>query len=101
MKGVFNTMSLNEKQTGEDKKFEWGNPDNPNIFEKKGYTKEDLKKGIRNPFYHDLCKDVTVGVKNEDYELYEKIAQEKGVRIELVIKRAIASYAKMLREDDD
>ena len=82
-------------------KFEWGNPENPNLFEKKGYTKEDLIKGIKNPFYNEFCKDVTVGVKNEDYELYEKIAQEKGVRIELVIKRAIASYAKMLREDKD
>ena len=94
-------MNLSEKQTGEGKKFEWGNSENPNLFEKKGYTKEDLIKGIRNPFYHDLCKDITVGVKNEDYELYEKIAQEKGVRIEMVIKRAIASYAKMLREDID
>jgi len=29
--------------------FEWGNPENPNIFEKKGYTKEDLKKGRQKP----------------------------------------------------
>ena len=65
------------------------------------YTIEELKKGVKNPFYHELCKDITVGISNEDYELYEKIAQEKRVRIELVIKRAIASYAKMLREDVD
>ena len=65
------------------------------------YTIDELKKGVRNPFYHELCKDVTVGVDNEDYELYKKIAQEKGVRIEMVIKRAIASYAQMLREDED
>ena len=94
-------MNSNKTQIENGKKFEWGNPENPNLFEKKGYTKEDLKKGIRNPFYHDLNKDVTIGIRNEDYELYEKIAQEKGVRIEMVIKRAIASYAKMLREDED
>ena len=101
MKGVFNIMSLNKKRVGESKKMEWGNPEKPNLFEKKGYTKEDLIKGVRNPFYHDFCTDVTVGIRNDDYELYEKIAKEKGVRIEMVIKRAIASYAKMLREDDD
>ena len=65
------------------------------------YTIEELKKGVLNPFYHELCKDITVGISNEDYELYDKIAQDKGVRIELVIKRAIASYARMLREDKD
>ena len=65
------------------------------------YTVEELKKGVRNPFYHQLCKEITVGIANEDYELYEKIAREKNVRMELVIKRAIASYAKMLREDED
>ena len=65
------------------------------------YTVEELKKGVKNPFYHEFCKDVTVGVSNEDYELYEKIAQERNVRVELIIKRAIASYAKMLREDEE
>ena len=94
-------MNLNEKRTENGKKLEWGNPENPNLFEKKGYTKEDLIKGIRNPFYHEFCKDVTIGVKNEDYELFENIAKEKGVRIEMVIKRAIASYARMLREYED
>jgi hypothetical protein len=35
------------------------------------------------------------------YELFDKIAHEKDVRIEMVIKRAIASYAKMLRDDEE
>ena len=35
---------------------------------KSEYTKEELKKGVRNPYYHMLCKDVTVGVANEDYD---------------------------------
>ena len=65
------------------------------------YSIEELKEGVRNPFYHKLCKDVTVGIGNEDYELFETIAKEKGVRIEMVIKRAIASYARMLREYED
>ena len=101
MKGVIDNMSSSENQTEKGNKLEWGNPENPNLFEKKGYTKDDLIKGVRNPFYHDFCKDVTVGVKNEDYELFENIAKEKGVRIELVINRAIASYAKMVRADED
>jgi hypothetical protein len=65
------------------------------------YTLEELKKGVRNPFYHEFCRDITVGIRHEDYELYEKIALEKGVRVEMVIKRAIARYANMLREDED
>ena len=68
---------------------------------KKEYTEADFAKGVRNPYYHKLCKDVKVGLKNADYELFENIAKEKGVRIELVIKRAIASYADMLRADED
>ena len=80
--------------------MEWGNPDNPNIFEKKGYTKEDLIKGVRNPFYHDFCKDVTIGVRNEDYELFEKIAKAYGVTPEHMMKLYIRQYADLLMEED-
>jgi len=82
-------------------KMEWGNPENPNIFEKKGYTKEDLKKGIRNPFYHDFCRDVTVGVRHDDYDLFEKIAKAYGFTPEYMMKSYLHRYANLLREQDN
>ena len=81
-------------------KFEWGNPKNPNIFEKKGYTKDDLKKGIRNPFYHDLCRDVTVGVRHEDYALFAKIAKSYDVTPEYMMQSYLRRYAELLKEED-
>ena len=63
------------------------------------YTKEELKKGVRNPFYHDFCKDVTIGVRNADYELFEKIAGFYDITVEQVIKSAVYRYAKVMRED--
>ena len=82
------------------RKFEWGNPENPNIFEKKGYTKEDLKKGIKNPFYYDFCRDVTVGVRHEDYRLFKKIADSYGVTTEFMMKSYLRRYADLLRKED-
>ena len=58
------------------------------------YTKEDFKKGVRNPFYHDFCRDVTVGIAHEDYELYEKIAEGYGVTPEVIMKSALHRWAK-------
>ena len=63
------------------------------------YTKEELKKGVRNPFYHNFCKEVTIGVRNEDYELFEKIAGFYDITVEQAIKSAVYRYAKMMRKD--
>jgi len=81
-------------------KFEWGNPENPNIFEKKGYTKEDLKRGVRNPFYHEFCRDVTIGVRHEDYELFKKIAKSYDVTPEHMMQSYLNRYADLLKEED-
>ena len=64
------------------------------------YTKEELKKGVRNPFYHKLCKDVTVGVNNEDFILFEKMAKAYDITPERVMQSALYKYAKWMREDD-
>ena len=63
------------------------------------YTKEDFKKGVRNPFYHDFCRDVTVGVAHEDYELFEKIAEGYGVTPEIIMKSALHRWVKAVEED--
>ncbi|MCL1858035.1 MAG: hypothetical protein FWF92_02235 [Oscillospiraceae bacterium] len=65
------------------------------------YTKEQLKKGVRNPFYHKLNKDVTVGVRYEDYELFEKIAEEYDTTPERIMQCALHRYAKLVEEDFD
>jgi len=63
------------------------------------YTKEELKKGVRNPFYQHFCKEVTISVRNEDYELFEKIAGFYEITVEQAIKSAVYRYAKVMRED--
>ena len=65
------------------------------------FTEADFAKAVRNPYYHKFNKDVTIGVRNEDYALFKKYADESGVEIETVIKRCLIDYAKMLREDED
>jgi len=63
------------------------------------YTLEELKKGVRNPFYHEFCKDVTVGVTHEDYEFFKKIAESYDVEPEKIMQAALHRYVKAVRED--
>ena len=81
-------------------KLEWGNPDNPNLFEKKGYTKEDLKKGVRNPLFDRFGTMVEVAVSHEDYALFKKIAEAYGVAPERKMQTTLAKYAKLIREEN-
>ena len=81
-------------------KLEWGNPDNPNIFEQKGYTKEDLKKGIRNPFIDRFCRKVSVLVNHKDYELFKEIAEAYDITPERKMQTTLEIYANLLREED-
>ena len=41
------------------------------------YTIDELKKGIRNPFYDKLVKEVVVPVRREDYVVFEEVASTK------------------------
>jgi len=63
------------------------------------YTREDFKRGIRNPFYHELCRDVKVGVRHEDYELFAKIAKSYDVTPEHMMQSYLRQQAELLRED--
>jgi hypothetical protein len=61
-------------------------------------TIDELKKGVRNPFYHKLNKEVVVPVRNEVYEVFAEIAKLNGEEPEKVMRRCLADYAKSLQE---
>jgi len=84
-------------------KFEWDKRKSLSwrLFMKNEYTSEDFAKAIKNPYIDKLCQRVELWVKNEDYDLFEKIAKENGVPVEAIFKRCISYYSKLLREDID
>ena len=70
---------------------------------KAAFTIDDLKKGVKNPFYEKLNKEVVVAVRHEDYEVFLNTAKLNGERVtpEDIMRRCLADYAKMLREHDE
>ena len=68
---------------------------------KSEYTAEDFKKGIKNPFFEKLNRKVEVAIRHEDYQVFLEIAQQNGVKPEIIMNRCLASYAKRLREHDE
>ncbi|GHU48707.1 hypothetical protein FACS1894120_7120 [Clostridia bacterium] len=62
------------------------------------YTAEELKKGIRNPFFHALNKEVTVAVDNEVYDIYAEASAESGFPVEVIMGRCIETFSKTLQE---
>jgi hypothetical protein len=65
-----------------------------------GFTLDELKKGVKNPFYAELNKEVTVAVRNEDYAVFADAAKENGDRVtpEDIMRRCLADYAKLLKD---
>ena len=66
----------------------------------KEYTIDELKKGVRNPFYDKLIKEVVIPVKREDYAVFEEVAEMNGETPELVMKRCLSMSAKRIKEHD-
>lgn len=64
----------------------------------KEYTAEELKKGIKNPFYSKLIKEVVVPVRYEDYAVFNKVADINGETPESVMKRCLKMAAIELQE---
>jgi hypothetical protein len=64
------------------------------------YSPEELKKGVRNPFFKHLTKTVEVAMTNTDYEYYKKLAEEKGASLTTTILWALNCFADELRADD-
>ena len=65
------------------------------------YTIEELKRGVRNPFFEKLNKKTEVAVRHEDYKIFAEIAEKNGTRPEVIMNRCLASYAKKLKEHGD
>ena len=62
------------------------------------YSLEELKKGIRNPFYDKIIKEVVVPVRREDYAVFVEVANINGETPESVMKRCLKIAAKELQE---
>ena len=62
------------------------------------YTLEELRKGIKNPFYSKLIKEVVVPVRHEDYVIFKEVADINGETPESVMKRCLKMAAKELQE---
>ena len=66
----------------------------------KEYTLDELKRGIRNPFYEKLIKEVVVPVRREDYAVFEAVAKANDESPESVMKRCLRIAAKEIQEHD-
>jgi hypothetical protein len=66
------------------------------------FTVEELKRGVKNPFYEKLNREVTVPIRHEDYKVFLDAAKQNGDRAtpEDVMRRCLADYAKLLQEHD-
>jgi len=69
----------------------------------KEFTREELKKGVKNPFYEKLNREVLVSVRHDDYAIFQDVAKMNGERTtpEDVMRRCLIDYAKMLKEHED
>ncbi|MCL2352192.1 MAG: hypothetical protein FWC55_06630 [Firmicutes bacterium] len=65
------------------------------------YTAEDFKRGVKNPYFEKLNRKVEVAVKHEDYQVFLEVAEQNGVKPEVIMNRCLADYAKRLREHDE
>jgi hypothetical protein len=67
-----------------------------------GFTIDELKKGVTNPFYRKLNREVTVAIRHEDYAVFSDAAKQNGEKVtpEVIMRRCLADYAKMLKEHE-
>ena len=66
------------------------------------FTVNELKKGVKNPFYEKLNKEVVVAVRHEDYAVFLDAARLNGDRVtpEDIMRRCLSDYAKVLQEHE-
>jgi len=64
------------------------------------YTVEDFARGVKNPFFDKLMKKTEVAVKHETYQIYKETGEKSGVEPELIMRRALEQFAKVLQEHE-
>ncbi|GHV47716.1 hypothetical protein FACS1894204_11420 [Synergistales bacterium] len=57
----------------------------------------DFSSGVKNPYYKELHRDVTIPVDLYLYEHFERIAKEKGVSVNRIINHCLGEYADKLK----
>ncbi|MDR0937421.1 MAG: antitoxin [Oscillospiraceae bacterium] len=60
----------------------------------------DFSKGVKNPYYKELHREITIPVDAYIYERFEKIAREKGVSINRVINRCFDEFSQKLISEE-
>ena len=65
-----------------------------------GFTAEELKKSVKNPFFEKLNRKVSVSIRHEDYEVFLDTTRQNGEKVtpEDIMRRCLADYAKVLKE---
>ena len=48
---------------------------------KSEFTLDELKKGVKNPFYKKLNKEVLISIRHEDYAVFSDVAKLNGERV--------------------
>ncbi|MCL2518122.1 MAG: antitoxin [Oscillospiraceae bacterium] len=55
----------------------------------------DFSKGVKNPYYAKLHKEMTISVDSYLIERLEKIAAENGVSVQRVVNRILYDYTML------
>ena len=66
----------------------------------KEFTREELIRGVKNPFFDKICQKVEVVVRREDYAYFSKIAEINGETPENLMRRVLRMSADEMREHD-
>jgi len=67
------------------------------------HTKEEMKKGVKNPIWDKLCRHVQIQVTHEDYKIFENVAKEQdnpNVTAETIMSRCLRLDAKDIVEHE-
>jgi len=70
------------------------------IIAGKAFTLDELKQGVRNPFFDLLMTKTEVAVRKEDYATFEEVGKMNGVPAEFIMKNCLSEWAERLREAD-
>jgi hypothetical protein len=58
----------------------------------------DFSNAVKNPYVSGHRSDIIVSVNNELLDYFDKIAEENGVSVNLLINRCLSEYADKLKK---